>query len=153
MNIETLYLLELYQNQMNKDVEEFYKTYLKHFWNIEEFSNRYIEHNLLLHYYLDNLGINHYFFNRSTKVQVKTLMVVYMKSIFISKRRGLLVFSVGLVDELKMVHGIMDELVFHEFKNIFKNNFLQLSFKKYCDNIGLKWGRRYVMNHPNEKIQ
>ena len=59
---ETLLPAELTQNQMNVDVEQFYKTYMKHFWNIEEFSNRYIEQNLLLHHYLDNLGINHYFF-------------------------------------------------------------------------------------------
>ena len=46
----------------------------------------------------------------------------------------------------------MDELLFDEFKKYLKITFLQLSFKKYCDVIEPKWGRRYTMNHPNEKL-
>ncbi len=150
---ETLLPAELTQNQMNVDVEKFYKTYLKHFWNIEEFSNRYIEQNLLLHYYLDNLGINHYFFNAFYESSGENFNGSLYEKYFISKRRGLPdEFSQEYIDELKKVHGIMDELLFDEFKKIFKNNFLQLSFKKYCDVIEPKWGRRYTMNHPNEKM-
>tara|TARA_B100000287_G_scaffold217496_1_gene205141 strand:- start:409 stop:1260 length:852 start_codon:yes stop_codon:yes gene_type:complete len=150
---ETLYPAELYQKQLNKDVEEFYKTYIKHFWNIEEFSNRYIEHNLLLHHYLENLGIKHYFFNAFYESSGENFNGSLYEKYFLNKRRGLPdVFSVGLVEELKMVHGIMDELVFHEFKNIFEKNFIQISFKKFCDNVGLRWKDRYVMNHPNENM-
>ena len=150
---ETLYPAELYQKQLNKDVEEFYKTYIKHFWNIEEFSNRYIEHNLLLHHYLENLGIKHYFFNAFYESSGENFNGSLYEKYFINKRRGLPdEFSVGLVEELKMVHGIMDELVFHEFKNIFEKNFIQISFKKFCDNVGLRWKDRYVMNHPNENM-
>ena len=150
---ETLYPAELYQKQLNKDVEEFYKTYIKHFWNIEEFSNRYIEHNLLLHHYLENLGIKHYFFNAFYESSGENFNGSLYEKYFLNKRRGLPdVFSVGLVEELKMVHGIMDELVFEEFKNIFEKNFIQISFKKFCDNVGPRWKDRYVMNHPNENM-
>ncbi len=150
---ETLYPAELTQKHFNDDIQEFYKTYLKYFWNIEEFSNRYIEHNLLLHHYLENLGIKHYFFNAFYESSGENFNGSLYEKYFINKRRGLPdEFSVGLVEELKMVHGIMDELVFEEFKNIFQKNFIQVSFKKFCDNVGPRWRDRYVMNHPNENM-
>ena len=123
--------------------KDFFKTYLKYFWNIEEFSNRYIEHNLLLHHYLENLGIKHYFFNAFYESSGENFNGSLYEKYFINKRRGLPdVFSVGLVEEL----------VFEEFKNIFQKNFIQISFKKFCDNVGPRWRDRYVMNHPNENM-
>ena len=60
---ETLYPAELHQKQPNKDVEKFYKIYVKRFWNYEEFTQRHIESVLLLHNYLKGLGVKHNFFN------------------------------------------------------------------------------------------
>tara|TARA_Y100000592_G_scaffold32621_1_gene51830 strand:- start:759 stop:1670 length:912 start_codon:yes stop_codon:yes gene_type:complete len=150
---ETLYPAELTQKQINKDVEDFYKIYLKYFWKIEEFSNRYIEQNLLLHHYLNNLGINHYFFNAFYESSGENFNGSLYQKYFITKRRGLPdEFGQEYIDELKNVHGIMDELLFDEFQKIFKSNFLPLSFKKYCDVIEPTWSKRYTMNHPNEKM-
>ena len=61
---------------------------------------------------------------------------------FLNKRRGLPdEKGSDLYEELKSVHGIMDELLFDEFKKIFENNFLQISFKKHCDSIEKNWDR------------
>ena len=150
---ETLLPAELTQNQLNVDVEQFYKTYMKHFWNIEEFSNRYIEQNLLLHHYLDNLGINHYFFNAFYESSGENFNGSLYEKYFLNKRRGLPdEEGSDLYEELKSVHGIMDELLFDEFKKIFENNFLQISFKKHCDSIEKNWDKRYDNNHPNESM-
>jgi len=46
----------------------------------------------------------------------------------------------------------MDELLFDEFKKIFENNFLQISFKKHCDSIEKNWDKRYNNNHPTESM-
>jgi len=150
---ETLLPAELYQNQMNSEIEKFYNIYLKHFWNIEEFSNRYIEQNLLLHHYLKELKINHYFFNAFYESSGENFNGSLYEKYFKSKRRGLPdEFGKEYIDELKIVHGIMDELLFDEFQKIFKSNFLPLSFKKYCDVIEPTWSKRYTMNHPNERM-
>ena len=60
---ETLYPAQLDQNLPNKDVEKFYKLYLKYYWNKEEYMNRYVNQVLYLHYFLERNGIDHLFFN------------------------------------------------------------------------------------------
>ena len=150
---ETLYPAELHQKQLNSDLDTFYKIYLRRLWNIEEFSNRYIEQNLLLHNYLNNLNIKHYFFNAFYESSGEDFNGSLYNKYFISKRRGLPdELSIGFIDELKLVHGIMDELVFDEFKSIFNKHFIQVSFKKFCDQVGARWKDRYHNNHPNENM-
>jgi len=60
---ETLYPAQIEQNLPNKDIEKFYKLYLKYYWNPQEYMNRFINQNLYLHYFLERNNIEHLFFN------------------------------------------------------------------------------------------
>ena len=60
---ETLYPAQIEQNLPNKDIEKFYKLYLKYYWNSQEYMNRYINQTLYLHYFLERNNIDHLFFN------------------------------------------------------------------------------------------
>ena len=45
------------------DIDKFKKLYLKYFWEGGEYVTRYVQQNLLLHTFLENRGIKHYFFD------------------------------------------------------------------------------------------
>tara|TARA_B100001057_G_scaffold500868_1_gene618396 strand:+ start:2020 stop:2763 length:744 start_codon:yes stop_codon:yes gene_type:complete len=61
---ETMYPAQLTQDfSYDKDLQEFYRIYLEKFWNEEEYMERYIQHNLLIHHFLNSYGINHIFFD------------------------------------------------------------------------------------------
>ena len=77
---ETLYPAQLNQDlSFDPDLEKFYKIYLDKFWNEEEYFDRYIQHNLLIHYFLKSLGINHLFFDAFYEIP-KALIDVSVKS-------------------------------------------------------------------------
>ena len=59
---ETLYPAQLNQD-LPKELNQFYKTYLKYFWNEEEYLNRYVHQNIYLHNFLKNKNIKHLFFD------------------------------------------------------------------------------------------
>jgi hypothetical protein len=50
-------------SDIEKERQEFYKTYLQYYWNEEEYFNRYIHNNLYLHYFLKSNNIEHLFFD------------------------------------------------------------------------------------------
>ena len=50
-------------DQISKERQEFYKTYVQYYWNEEEYFNRYIHNNLYLHYFLKSNNIEHLFFD------------------------------------------------------------------------------------------
>ena len=66
---ETLYPAQFEQDfhfhdkVAEKELQTFYKIYLKYFWNQEEYLERYIQQNLSLHHFLLNKGIKHLFFD------------------------------------------------------------------------------------------
>ncbi len=50
-------------SQKPKDQQEFYKSYIKYYWNEGEYFSRYIHNNLYLHYFLESNNIDHLFFD------------------------------------------------------------------------------------------
>ena len=46
-----------------KDLKHFFKTYVRCFWQIEEFISRYVRQNLYLHYFLKSHNIDHLFYS------------------------------------------------------------------------------------------
>ena len=52
-------------NELNEkdEIDKFKKTYFKYFWEEQEYTQRYIEQNLLLHNFLKSKGIKHLFFD------------------------------------------------------------------------------------------
>ena len=45
-------------SNIEKERQEFYKTYVQYYWNEEEYFNRYIHNNLYLHYFLKSNNTN-----------------------------------------------------------------------------------------------
>ena len=60
---ETMYPIPNYQPIPDKDIDTFYQIYREKFWNEQEYVERYIQQNLLLHYFLKEHNINHLFFD------------------------------------------------------------------------------------------
>ncbi len=49
--------------ELTNDISKFKQIYLKYFWEKQEYITRYMQQNYLLHYFLKNKGIDHYFFD------------------------------------------------------------------------------------------
>jgi len=150
---ETLYPAELEQEQINDDIQKFYTTYLKYFWNIEEFANRYLQQVLLVHNFLTSKGITHKFFNAFYESYGKDWGGDLHKKYFDAKQRGLPdVGTPELQEEMEDLYGIVDNLLFEEYMNIYDKNYIKVSFKSHCDSITKIWGEKWDNNHPNEKM-
>tara|TARA_R100000030_G_C3219382_1_gene115523 strand:+ start:34 stop:777 length:744 start_codon:yes stop_codon:yes gene_type:complete len=120
---ETLYPAQLTQDfSYDKDLQEFYRIYLEKFWNEEEYIERYIQHNLLIHHFLNSYGIKHIFFDAFYETK-----------------------DMGIYDKLNK-----DNL--KQIKDIRKNNFIDKTFREvlmkgeYLDEE--LFGKDY---HPTEK--
>ena len=63
---ETMYPAELEHGVLKfgkSPLADFYKLYFQYFWNEEEYMERYIQHNLLIHHFLNSYGVEHIFFD------------------------------------------------------------------------------------------
>ena len=60
---ETIYPVQNYQSIPDKDIDTFYKIYQEKFWNEPEYIERYMQQNLLLHYFLEEHNVKHLFFD------------------------------------------------------------------------------------------
>lgn len=150
---ETLYPAELKQEQVNDDIQKFYNTYLKYFWNIEDFANRYLQQVLLIHNFLKSKGISHKFFNAFYESYGRDWGGDLHKKYFDAKQRGLPdVGTPELQEEIEDLYGVVDNLLFEEYMNIYNENYIKVSFKSHCDSITKTWGKKWDNNHPNEKM-
>lgn len=125
---ETLYPAELEQDlSYDKDLQEFYRIYLEKFWNEEEYFDRYIQHNLLIHYFLKSFGINHFFFDAFYEIPKSLIDINKFVNIPETK--------------VKLIQDIRDNyFVNTSFRDILvsKNDFKEELFSNY---------------HPTEKAQ
>ena len=60
---KTMYPNEYDELDEKDEIDKFKKTYFKYFWEEQEYTQRYIEQNLLLHNFLKSKGIKHLFFD------------------------------------------------------------------------------------------
>ena len=60
---ETIQPVSNYQPIPDKDIDTFYEIYRDKFWNEQEYVERYIQQNLLLHYFLKEHNVKHLFFD------------------------------------------------------------------------------------------
>ena len=106
-----------------KDQQEFYKSYVKYYWNEEEYFSRYIHNNLYLHYFLKSNNIDHLFFDAFYQT-----------------------LELGINHELEMrKDGIKTE---NKFIEITKDIYKDISFKNF-----ILEGKHFCKDnlHPNEK--
>jgi len=96
---KTMYPAQLTQGQLNKELDEFYKLYLKYFWEEEEYTQRYMEQNLLLHYYLKNKNIKHYFFDAFYETKEKGMFHDESFNKFITEHHKEKIFRDMLTDK------------------------------------------------------
>ena len=92
-----------------KRIQEFFKTYVLHFWNEEEYITRYIQQNLFLHSFLENLKIDHLFFDA-----------------FYVPREYDVVFSHGMLGTAKLVTQL-------EVKHEYINKYMKRTTEKYLE--------------------
>lgn len=118
---ETMYPAELtlgFEKYKNTPLDEFYKLYLLYFWNEEEYISRYMEQNLLLHYFLKNKKIKHLFFNS-----------FYEPKFFLDGQP-----ANAMHEDIELVQKIYEKfnskLITEDFKKINKNFFHDISFRE-----------------------
>ena len=115
---ETLYPAQLTQSQPNKDLEKFYKIYLKYFWNEEEYMSRYIQHNLYLHYFLKSKNIDHLFFSAFYETKNNSEGSGMFKDIEL--------YDSIITDNI----NFSDSYTIEEFSKIHDNVFKKISFRR-----------------------
>ena len=118
---ETLYPAQLEQSFRDVDLNKFYEIYLKKFWNEEEYTERYIQQNLLLHHFLNSYNIKHLFFDA-----------------FYAENRG-------IHQDIKIQDEMKSSFLTDEYLKIRKRIFKKESFRKFILNKDVWEGI-----HPNE---
>jgi hypothetical protein len=152
---ETLYPAQLDQNLPNKDVEKFYKLYLKYYWNKEEYMNRYINQVLYLHYFLERNGIDHLFFNafyESSALDFDDDIYKKFVEAGISGMRE----DTDLIDDLKKLNVFSEDgylistspYVTEEFLKVVDRVFKEVSFRSFLIEKDFFTSPR---QHPNEQ--
>ena len=130
---ETLYPAQFKQDfhfhdkVAERDLQTFYKIYLKYFWNQEEYLERYIQQNLSLHHFLLNKGIKHLFFDA-----------------FFESKSG------GLWGDEELLDHLSDSDTFQsEFIKLREKVFVPISMKQYL----LDSGHKFMWDgyHPSEQ--
>ena len=130
---ETLYPAQFKQDfhfhdkVAEKELQVFYKTYLKYFWNQEEYLERYIQQNLSLHHFLLNKGIKHLFFDA-----------------FYESKTG------GMWENKDLLDHLSDSDTFQsEFIKLREKVFVPISMKQYLLDSGQK--SMWDEYHPSEQ--
>jgi hypothetical protein len=118
---ETLYPAQFEQSFRDVDLNKFYEIYLKKFWNKEEYTERYIQQNLLLHHFLNSHNIEHLFFDA------------------FYEENG------GMFQDIEIQDEMESSFLTDEYLNIRKKIFKKESFRNYILKRNLMDGI-----HPNE---
>ena len=147
---ETLYPAQLDQNLPNKDVEKFYKLYLKYYWNKEEYMNRYVNQVLYLHYFLERNGIDHLFFNAFYECSALDFDDdIYKK--FVEKGVSGMRENTDIIDDIKESDvGYFYETssyIIKEFLKVADKVFKEVSFRNFLMEKGLFSSPQ---QHPND---
>ena len=99
---ETLYpsQIDCFDNLPHgNEIKKFYKTYLRYYWNFEEYVSRFINQNLYLHYFFKNKNIDHLFFNAFYESSAKEFgNNIYLK--FVEKGISGLLENTDLLSEM-----------------------------------------------------
>ena len=152
---ETLYPAQLTQSLPNKDLEKFYKIYLKYFWNEKEFMNRYINQNLYLHYFLKSKNIDHLFFNafyESSALDFDDDVYKKFVEVGVSGMRE----NTDIIDDIKKFNGSesygeyfnsANPYIVKEFLKVTDKVFKEVSFRNFLMEKGLFSSPQ---QHPND---
>jgi len=107
---ETIYPSQLTQDlSYDEDLETFYRIYIMKFWNKEEYTERYVQHNLLLHHFLNSFGIKHIFFDAFYESKTKTPgSFIKPKNMFSNKSRKKIIAPSLSEESLKLIKDIKE---------------------------------------------
>jgi|TARA_Y100000034_G_scaffold127093_1_gene179352 hypothetical protein len=135
---ETLYPAQFkqdfdYAGESEKELKQFYKIYLKYFWNQEEYLERYIQQNLTMHYFLQIKGIKHLFFDS-----------------FYETNDSCIWDSKDLLDDLsnQISNRIFSDKLQEEFIELRNDFFIKTSMQKYLSSYNQE--ELFDGNHPSE---
>ena len=155
-NWDTLYPAELdHWKDDNEDINDFYKIYVRKYWNEEEYIYRFITQTLLLSSYLKTKGIKHYFFNAF--YEHKDLIVERDPSRHNIKHSPTLFsfidkFYTKHFDNKKWLEHLGFETLIDEFYSVYNSSFFKLSFSELLVRLEHKEGSdTYLDYHPTDK--
>ena len=94
-----------------KDLKHFFKTYVRCFWQPEEFISRYVRQNLYLHYFLTSHNIEHLFYS----------------SFYES--------PLGIDDMGKEMYDLIPPNTLEKFDGLCKTSYKDLTFRKYVQEV------------------
>lgn len=152
---DTLYPAEVgHWKDTDIDKNEFYKIYTTRYWNEEEYLTRFINQNMLVAGYLENLGIKFLFFNAF----YENKQVVLEND----PNRHNIKHSPRLIDYINKYHPdnfknniwletIQLNEVVEQFNILYNKSFIATSFKEYILNIELAKKIRLLEYHPTEE--
>ena len=122
---ETMYPISNYQSIPDEDIDTFYQIYREKFWNEQEYLERYVQQNLLLHYFLKEHKVNHLFFDAFYETRGKDgLFNSFTIDEVISYEMKKSPQSHSLI---KYFLGIRNEFCLEEsFRNVILNDFSKL---------------------------
>jgi len=143
-NWDTLYPLDTFKN--DADREKFKRAYIDCYWNEFEYTSRYIQSVIYLHYFLESKNIDHLFFNAFYQGQDG---LFNSKSLFKMIKRFQYKYDKFLLENIG-VSNLFDELKYIEDKH-----FVNTSFKSFIDNqpevIEIPNDKYYDHYHPSEE--
>ena len=135
---ETLYPAQLEQVFPDMRLKKLYEIYLDIFWNEEEYIERYIQQNLLLHHFLNSYNINHLFFDAFYEKEDGMFKDVDIEETF---------YNFHSLRNHKR-NGTGNKYLIDEFLKLRERIFKKESFRKY---IGFEDMKLWDGVHPSEE--
>ncbi len=143
---ETLYPAQLSQDFPDMRLKNFYEIYLDIFWNEEEYIERYIQQNLLLHHFLNSHNIKHLFFDAFYEKEDGMFKDVDIEETFYNFH-FLRSDKIG-GDRIRELEFSGNKYLIDEFLKLREKIFKKESFRRY---IGFKDMKLWDGVHPSEE--
>tara|TARA_B100000029_G_scaffold328209_1_gene320527 strand:- start:186 stop:1004 length:819 start_codon:yes stop_codon:yes gene_type:complete len=143
---ETLYPAQLSQDFPDMRLKNFYEIYLDIFWNEEEYIERYIQQNLLLHHFLNSHNIKHLFFDAFYEKEDGMFKDVDIEETFYNFH-SLRSDKIG-GDRIRELEFSGNKYLIDEFLKLREKIFKKESFRRY---IGFKDMKLWDGVHPSEE--
>ena len=131
-------LAQLEQVFPDMRLKKLYEIYLDIFWNEEEYIERYIQQNLLLHHFLNSYNINHLFFDAFYEKEDGMFKDVDIEETF---------YNFHSLRNHKR-NGTGNKYLIDEFLKLRERIFKKESFRKY---IGFEDMKLWDGVHPSEE--
>ena len=150
-NWECLYPAELtHWSSERKELNEFFKLYVKNHWYEEEYITRHCLNTITLHNFLTNLNIPHLFFNAFYEGK-KEVLDPKTHQLYESSNLDSFISEFREQKDYKTLKRLQINNILKEYKDIFKQSFIKKSFIKFLfENLNKYKQKELIDYHPTE---